>query len=68
MYNLFKNNGGTAPNFINSLHGGKRGFDKFVWAAKQVTNGVELSLISPDGKVFFVCSSYILSRNLLNVQ
>lgn len=52
MYNLFKNNGGTAPNFINSLHGGKRGFDKFVWAAKQVTNGVELSLISPDGKVF----------------
>ena len=52
MYDLFKNNGGTAPNFINSLHGGKRGFDKFIWAAKQVTNGVELSLVSPDGKGF----------------
>ena len=27
-YNLFKNNGGTAPNFKNALHGGKIGFDQ----------------------------------------
>ena len=47
-YNLFKNNGGDP--FQNSLHGGKQGFDKKIWAAKTVKNGVELSYNSPDGE------------------
>ena len=45
-FDLFKNNGGAAPNFKNSLHGGKKGFDKYVWDAKIIENGVELSLFS----------------------
>ncbi len=36
----------------NTLHGGERGFDKFVWAAEEVTGegevGVRLSRVSPD--------------------
>ena len=45
-FELFKNNGGTAPNFKNSLHGGKKGFDKYVWESKIIENGIELSLVS----------------------
>lgn len=33
----------------NSLHGGTRGFDKVVWNAKEIPDGVELSHVSPDG-------------------
>ena len=33
----------------NSLHGGTRGFDKVVWAARQIENGVELTYLSKDG-------------------
>ncbi|WP_263411376.1 aldose epimerase family protein [Terriglobus tenax] len=33
----------------NSLHGGPLGFDKLPWTAKQVPDGVELTLVSPDG-------------------
>ncbi len=39
---------------INALHGGTKGFDKKVWAAKEVNNGsdvgLELSYTSPDGE------------------
>lgn len=45
-FELFKNNGGTAPNFKNSLHGGKKGFDKYVWESKIIENGIELNLVS----------------------
>ena len=45
-FELFKNNGGAAPNFKNSLHGGKKGFDKYVWESKIIENGIELSLTS----------------------
>jgi len=45
-FDLFKNNGGAAPNFKNSLHGGKKGFDKYVWESKIIENGIELSLVS----------------------
>merc|ERR1712137_620937 len=45
-FDLFKNNGGSAPNFKNSLHGGKKGFDKYVWESKIIENGIELSLVS----------------------
>ncbi len=32
-----------------SLHGGLVGFDKLVWTAKTIPNGVEMTLVSPDG-------------------
>ncbi len=43
-YQLFKNDGG------NSLHGGKFGFDKRIWAANEVDGAVELTYRSPDGE------------------
>ncbi len=33
----------------NSLHGGTVGFDKHVWTARQLSDGLELTLISKDG-------------------
>ena len=33
----------------NTLHGGTVGFDRLNWTAKQVPNGVELTVISADG-------------------
>jgi aldose 1-epimerase len=33
----------------NSLHGGKVGFDKLVWKAREVADGVEMTLVSKDG-------------------
>lgn len=45
---LFANDG------ANHLHGGKRGFDKVVWAAESISGtgftGVKLSYCSPDGE------------------
>lgn len=32
----------------NTLHGGEVGFDRKNWTAKQIPNGVELSLVSPN--------------------
>jgi aldose 1-epimerase len=46
-YNIPKNNGG------NALHGGTVGFDRKVWNAKIIPNGVEMSLVSPDGDMGF---------------
>jgi aldose 1-epimerase len=43
-YTLAKNNG------PNSLHGGIKGFDKQVWAATVVPDGVKFSRTSPDGE------------------
>lgn len=34
----------------NHLHGGQKGFDRAVWAARIAGGGVELSLRSPDGE------------------
>ncbi len=38
----------------NTLHGGERGFDKYVWAATEVDDdlgrGIQLSRVSPDGE------------------
>jgi aldose 1-epimerase len=36
-------------NHANSLHGGNVGFDQLIWQAKQIVNGVELTLVSKDG-------------------
>src|ERR1700704_843440 len=46
-YSIPKNNGD------NALHGGLRGFDKVVWAAKGITDGIELTYISKDGEEGF---------------
>jgi aldose 1-epimerase len=42
-YSIPKNNGD------NALHGGIRGFDKVVWGAKEVPDGIELTYVSKDG-------------------
>ena len=46
-YTLAKNNG------ENSLHGGRKGFDKYVWKAREVPSqdglAIELVHVSPDG-------------------
>lgn len=34
---------------VNTLHGGPEGFDRRNWSAREIANGVEFSLISPDG-------------------
>ncbi|NCB73271.1 MAG: galactose mutarotase [Clostridia bacterium] len=43
-YKLARNNG------ENHLHGGIKGFDKFIWAAEVKGNSLELSRVSPDGE------------------
>ncbi len=47
QYIIPKNNG------PNALHGGTIGFDRKVWDAKVIPNGVEMSLISADGDMGF---------------
>ncbi|MFY9911562.1 MAG: aldose epimerase family protein [Candidatus Sulfotelmatobacter sp.] len=42
-YSIPKNNGD------NALHGGPRGFDKVVWTAHPVQDGIELTYVSKDG-------------------
>ena len=37
----------------NALHGGTVGFNKKVWSPRIVKNGVEMSLVSPDGDMGF---------------
>ena len=43
-YTLYKQDGRSA------LHGGKVGYDKRIWAAREVANGVELAYLSCDGE------------------
>ena len=40
-------------NGANALHGGPEGFDRKVWQATEVPNGVEFTLVSPDGDMGF---------------
>jgi aldose 1-epimerase len=42
-YQIPQNNG------PNALHGGPVGFDQKVWSGKAIDNGVEFTLVSPDG-------------------
>lgn len=37
----------------NALHGGPVGFDRYVWKAEEVPNGVEFTHVSPDGDMGF---------------
>jgi len=46
-YSVPTNNNG------NALHGGTLGFDRKVWIATLLPNGVEMTLISPDGDMGF---------------
>jgi aldose 1-epimerase len=46
-YQIPTNNNG------NALHGGTIGFDRKVWQAKALDDGVEMTLLSPDGDMGF---------------
>lgn len=37
----------------NALHGGPVGFDRYVWKAEEVADGVEFTHVSPDGDMGF---------------
>ena len=37
----------------NALHGGTVGFDRKVWTGHEIPNGVDLTLVSPDGEMGF---------------
>jgi len=57
----------------NSLHGGVRGFDKVVWEAKKIQDGVELTHVSKDGDQGFpgtlnTTVRYTLSGNALRIE
>lgn len=67
QYHLPKNEGD------NSLHGGAQGFDKRVWTAKTIPNGVELTLVSKDGDqgypgVLTTRVRYTLGNNTLRIE
>jgi aldose 1-epimerase len=66
-YHIPLNNNG------NTLHGGTVGFDQKVWDAKQLTDGVELTLVSQDGDMGFpgtltVHVRYTLEGGLLYIH
>jgi len=66
-YSIPKNDGD------NALHGGIRGFDKAVWAAKQIKDGIELTYVSKDGDQGFpgtltTTVRYTLSGNALRIE
>jgi aldose 1-epimerase len=66
-YSIPKNDGD------NSLHGGIRGFDKVVWEAKKIQDGVELTHVSKDGDQGFpgrltTTVRYTLSGNALRIE
>jgi aldose 1-epimerase len=46
-YHIPLNNNG------NALHGGPGGFSTKVWTAKEIADGVEMTLVSPDGDMGF---------------
>lgn len=57
----------------NSLHGGTMGFDKLVWKAREVAEGVELTLVSKDGDMGYpgtltVHVRYSLHHNALRID
>jgi aldose 1-epimerase len=66
-YSIPKNNGD------NALHGGTRGFDKMVWKAKEIKDGVELTTVSLDGDQGFpgtltVTVRYTVSQGALRIE
>jgi aldose 1-epimerase len=66
-YSIPKNDGD------NALHGGIRGFDKVVWMAKEIPDGVALSYVSRDGEEGFpgnlsTTVRYTLSGGALRIE
>jgi aldose 1-epimerase len=66
-YSVPKNDG------ENSLHGGTRGFDKVLWQAMQIPDGVELTYVSKDGDQGYpgtltAVVRYTLRANVLRVE
>ncbi len=66
-YHLPQNDGS------NTLHGGPEGFDKVVWDAKPIENGVELTHVSKDGDEGFpgtltAVVKYTLVGNTLHID
>ena len=66
-YQIPKNDG------ENALHGGTRGFDKVVWTAKQIRNGVQLTYVSKDGEQGFpgtltAVVEYTLTGDALRIE
>lgn len=57
----------------NCLHGGVDGFDKRIWDAKEIENGISFTLVSPDGDQGFpgtlnVKTDYTIEDNGLNIE
>jgi aldose 1-epimerase len=57
----------------NALHGGPIGFDRKNWTAKEIPNGVEFTLISPDGDEGFPGTltahvRYVLADNTVKIE
>ena len=40
-------------NGANALHGGPKGFDRYLWQAQELPDGVEFTHVSPDGDMGF---------------
>jgi aldose 1-epimerase len=60
-------------NGANTLHGGTKGFDQYVWQAKEVPGGVEFTHVSPDGDMGYPGTltahiKYTLSGNTLRLD
>lgn len=57
----------------NTLHGGPQGFDKKIWTAKPIENGVQLTYLSKDGEEGFpgnltATVRYTLTGNDLRIE
>ncbi|MGH9605946.1 MAG: aldose epimerase family protein [Terracidiphilus sp.] len=60
-------------NGANALHGGPVGFDKYVWQAQEIPDGVEFTHVSPDGDMGFpgtltAKARYTLAGNTLCID
>jgi aldose 1-epimerase len=66
-YQVPQNNG------TNALHGGPKGFDRYVWESREASDGVEFTHVSPDGHMGFPGTltakvKYSLSGNTLRID
>ncbi len=60
-------------NGANALHGGPKGFDVYVWHARELPDGVEFTHVSPDGDMGFPGTltakvKYTLKGNTLRID
>lgn len=66
-YQLYCNDGN------NHLHGGKTGFDKKVWTAETISNGLRLTYVSPEGEEGYpgtlrTTVTYLLLEDTLSID